>query len=134
MPLIKCPDCGWGVSSQASACPNCGKPRTRRPAGQQVEYKELFLDWKNRSHDRIEYSDHGNWISLDQIKKLRLEAERLARIRIEKEIGNYLSSGWMFDGPYKTAIEIIWSRHNTRLWTAYLWRVDGARVRLRRHN
>ena len=24
--LINCPDCGRGVSPQASACPNCGRP------------------------------------------------------------------------------------------------------------
>lgn len=26
MALIKCPECGWSVSSLANACPNCGYP------------------------------------------------------------------------------------------------------------
>lgn len=30
MPLIACPECAAQVSSQATACPNCGK-RLRRP-------------------------------------------------------------------------------------------------------
>lgn len=28
MPLTKCPDCGREISSEAPACPGCGKPNT----------------------------------------------------------------------------------------------------------
>lgn len=31
MALIKCPDCGKQISSQAASCPNCGCPIASRP-------------------------------------------------------------------------------------------------------
>lgn len=31
MALIKCPDCGKQISSQAASCPNCGCPIANRP-------------------------------------------------------------------------------------------------------
>lgn len=31
MALIKCPECGKQISSQASSCPNCGCPIASRP-------------------------------------------------------------------------------------------------------
>ena len=31
MALVKCQDCGSSVSSSASLCPHCGKPRPSRP-------------------------------------------------------------------------------------------------------
>lgn len=31
MALVKCPDCGKQISSQAASCPNCGCPMASRP-------------------------------------------------------------------------------------------------------
>ena len=33
MPLIKCPECGLEVSSEAASCPKCGHPLKARPSG-----------------------------------------------------------------------------------------------------
>lgn len=32
MPLIKCPECGKDISSEAKNCPNCGNPLYKRKA------------------------------------------------------------------------------------------------------
>ena len=33
MALVKCPECGTDVSSEAAACPKCGHPLQAKPAG-----------------------------------------------------------------------------------------------------
>lgn len=41
MALIKCPECGKEISSEAKSCPNCGKP-IPRPKGKPFYKRGLF--------------------------------------------------------------------------------------------
>ena len=45
MALIKCPECGKEISSNAVACPNCGNPVPKKIASMQNHggYKSLGL-------------------------------------------------------------------------------------------
>ncbi len=44
MALVKCPDCGTQISTEAPACPKCGRPRTAAPAGP-VRKKTSTFTW-----------------------------------------------------------------------------------------
>lgn len=41
MALVKCPECGRDVSSEAASCPNCGHPIKSGASKQKVDYKSM---------------------------------------------------------------------------------------------
>lgn len=46
MALIKCPECGQNVSTEATACPHCGYPLNKVEKEQKVEKSEIDNDKK----------------------------------------------------------------------------------------
>src|ERR1700732_1078197 len=44
MALVKCPDCGSQISTEATACPKCGRPCTAAPAAP-VRKKTSTFTW-----------------------------------------------------------------------------------------
>jgi hypothetical protein len=42
MPLTECPDCSNPISTEAYACPKCGRPTGKQPT---LKWKKLAILW-----------------------------------------------------------------------------------------
>ncbi len=55
MALLKCPECGHDVSSEAEACPHCGYP-IKKKIKTKESYSSKKITTNNRKRDNIEES------------------------------------------------------------------------------
>lgn len=52
MPLIKCPECGHDVSSEAKFCPNCGYPIKEDKTNYDKKSNPISNDWTKKYYNR----------------------------------------------------------------------------------
>src|ERR1700687_5210195 len=96
-----CLQCGQELLADANVCRNCGAPRDAGSAIRQVasqpERRAIIYDWSQLK--RLEYF-------VDQSGAREQEE---ARTRVESEIVEYLQDGWVLDGPFDEAVELIYT-------------------------
>lgn len=52
MALSRCPDCNKEVSTEASACPHCGRPQEREVVGEARQYSVKDIEQITNKHEK----------------------------------------------------------------------------------
>ena len=79
MALIKCPECGKEISSQAGACPNCGCPIANKPTS--IKIRALSDDGKIRC---VAYKINGKVVAQVPLgSTATIHINEPTRIRVE---------------------------------------------------
>jgi ribosomal protein L37E len=114
MALIKCPECGKGISDKAESCPNCGLPMTEGIRAEALKQKEKDAEEKAETegyNKSLEEKERRIKVA-EAIRKS--EAENIKRKRLIVAVGvilivlfGFYANSNLLIGRNKTAYDLL---------------------------